>query len=294
MTKIMTSLLAGTAFFGLSAVAQAADMGGAFRAPQVVQASDPVSSTTGGWYLRGDVGIGINRTPTLSSDGIDGLSAGGGSWLHRETADTPFLSVGVGYQFSDYLRGDLTAEYRSSTRWRGNGGMVDPASAVGAYKYAYYDGSYKAADVMANAYIDLGTYAGLTPYVGAGIGAAYVTMGDTYQHTSFPQYGTYADGVMPGASKWNLAWALHTGVAWDVNPRLKLEVGYTYKDLGNVTSKELQCNYAGGVAQNCGEWNSLKHIASNDLHIGMRWLLDPKEAKTPAYAPLSAPIVAKY
>lgn len=288
MTRIMTSLLAGTAFLALTAVGHAADMGGSFRSPQVIQAADPVASSSG-WYLRGDVGIGIpSGSNTLESSGSESVGALGGAWIRRDIEDTPFIGAGVGYQFTDYLRGDLTAEYRSTTRFRGNA-MVPTGG--GNYKYPYYDGNYRAVDVMANGYVDLGTYSGLTPYVGAGIGAAYVMMGDTYQHTSFPQYGTYADGVLPGDSKWNFAWALHTGVTWDVNPRLKLELGYTYKNLGDVKSKELRCNDAGGVSGHCQEWLKLKNIASNDLHLGMRWMLDPTPPRAPVY---QAPIVAKY
>ena len=290
MTRIMTSLLAGTAIFGLTAAAHAADMGSPFRAPQVVGAASDPGSTSSGWYLRGDIGIGVNSSIELDSSGASGVSGLGGRWLRQDVADTPFISAGVGYQFSDYLRGDVTMEYRSTTRFRGNAVVPNGAN----LDYPYYDGQFKAVDVMANGYVDLGNYNGLTPYVGAGIGAAYVMMGDTYQHTSFPAFGTYADGVLPGSSKWNFAWALHTGLTWDVNPRLKLEMGYSYKDLGTVKSKELQCNYNGGVNPNCAEWLSLKRIASNDLHLGMRWLLDPKEQKAPAYMPMAAPVVAKY
>jgi opacity protein-like surface antigen len=143
--------------------------------------------------------------------------------------------------------------------------------------------------ILANAYADLGNYHGLTPYIGAGIGAAYNKMGDTYQHTSFPAFGTYADGVLGSSSKWNLAWALHTGITWDVNSRLKLEMGYSYKSLGEVGSRELRCNEAGGVVTNCNEWLKLKNLASNDLRLGMRWLLNPVEPR-----PMPAPVVAKY
>lgn len=294
MTKFMTTLLAGAAFFGLVTAASAADMGGPLRMPQVIGTANDPGSTSGGWYLRGDVGIGINSGFDLDSLGAEGVTALGGTWLRKDVADTPFISAGVGYQFSDYLRGDITAEYRSATRFRGNADAPYTPT-PGTFKYPFYDGQFRSVDVMANGYVDLGNYNGLTPYVGAGIGAAYVMMGDTYQHTVFPATGgTIVDGVLPGNSKWNFAWALHTGVSWDVNPRLKLEMGYTYKSLGDITSRELRCNEATSVNPNCNEWLKIKHLASNDLHLGMRWLLDPKEQKAPAYAPLAAPVVAKY
>jgi opacity protein-like surface antigen len=35
------------------------------------------------------------------------------------------------------------------------------------------------------------------------------------------------------ASKWNLAWAVHAGLAYKVNPSLTLELAYRYVDLGD-------------------------------------------------------------
>ena len=288
MTKIAIHLLAGTAILGLSAVAQAADMGGPFHAPTVVQPVVDVGSS-GGWYLRGDVGIGINSVPKFSSTGAAGIDANpGASWLARDISDTPFIGAGVGYQFTEFLRGDITAEYRAATRFRANAAYP---RGVGDVAYPYYDGDISSTVILANAYADLGNYNGLTPYVGAGVGMAYNKTGNTYQHTSFPAYGTYADGMLGSSSKWNLAWALHTGVTWDVNSRLKLEMGYSYKSLGEVGSRELRCNEAGGVVTACNEWLKLKNLAANDLRVGMRWILNPVEPKAPVY---SAPVVAKY
>jgi opacity protein-like surface antigen len=173
--------------------------------------------------------------------------------------------------------------------FRSRGSAAYPRSATDI-AYPYYDGSVSSTVVLANVYGDLGNYNGLTPYVGAGIGAAYNKMGDVYQHTSFPAYGTFADGTMQSHGQWNLAWALHTGVSWDVNDRLKLEMGYSYKNLGQVGSRELRCNEGGGVVTQCNEWFKLKNLASNDLHLGMRWLLNPTTPK-PIY---QAPVVAKY
>lgn len=288
MTKIVTSLLAGTAILGLSAVAQAADMGAPFRSPTVIPVAD--SPSANGWYLRGDMGIGLNHLPTFDSTGSAGMNANpNSSWISRDIADTPFIGAGVGYQFNDYLRGDLTAEYRAATRFRAIGSY--PRSATDT-AYPFNDGVNSSAVVLANAYVDLGTYHGLTPYVGAGIGAAYNKTGDVYQHTTFPAFGTIADGVFPGEGKWNLAWALHTGVTWDVNSRLKLDMGYSYKSLGTAKTGELICNESPNVNRHCNEWLSLKNLGTSDLRFGMRWLLDPKDPRTPVYA--SAPVVAKY
>jgi hypothetical protein len=69
-------------------------------------------------------------------------------------------------------------------------------------------------------------------------------------------------------------------------------MGYSYKNLGSVKAGELRCNGNPGVIVQCNERLTLKNLASNDLHIGMRWLLDAKEPRAPIYA--AAPVVAKY
>ncbi len=66
MTKIATSLLAGTAFFGLAVVAQAADMGSPLRGPSVIPSVSEAGSASG-WYLRGDIARRSRRSPTSST-----------------------------------------------------------------------------------------------------------------------------------------------------------------------------------------------------------------------------------
>src|SRR5690606_11090944 len=123
--------------------------------------------------------------------------------------------LGVGYQLNRWLRGDLTAEYRGETGFHGLDTFTD---VNGDPRYNNYTAKKSEWLLLANAYVDLGEWHGISPYVGAGIGAsrntihsfrdagiAYGTPGDP--STSFPTLA-YADA----ASKWNLAWALHAGL----------------------------------------------------------------------------------
>ncbi|MER2604198.1 MAG: outer membrane beta-barrel protein [Siculibacillus sp.] len=284
MTKIATTLLAGTALFGLTVAAQAADMGGMLRGPAVVQpvAEAPVSS---GWYLRGDVGVGFSQRPSLES--IEpGLSK---TFISRDLGDQPFVQLGIGYQFSDYLRGDVTAEYRGSARLRGTSTYASTYGGNPSTNFVSYDTNVRSLAVMANGYIDLGHYSGLTPYVGAGIGAAYNQMDDVYTQTSFYVGGSPQvpqQGIMSGSHKWNLAWALHGGMSWDVNPNLKVDVGYSYKDFGSLTSGIQNCMSGSG----CNEKLGVKHLAFHDVRIGARWMIDPVVRPAPVYG---APVFAK-
>lgn len=111
--------------------------------------------------------------------------------------------VGFGYHFTDYLRGDLNFGLMGNDRFDADGRLfadtanappefgcagtqrttvtdnASGASTVSVDPLARRDcavtasGSVKAYNGMANGYVDLGTYSGLTPYIGAGVGMLY-------------------------------------------------------------------------------------------------------------------------
>ncbi len=47
--------------------------------------------------------------------------------------------------------------------------------------------------------------------------------------------GTTGAGFGRNSSQWNLAWALHAGVAYNVSKCFKVELAYRYLDLGSIT-----------------------------------------------------------
>lgn len=288
MTKIMTSLLAGTAFLGLVSAAQAADMGSPLRGPTVV-ASDPAPVTSGGWYLRGDVGVSIAGKPKLESE-EPGTPKG---FITQDRTDAPKIALGVGYQFNEYLRGDITGEYIASSRVRGIASYNSVYGGTPSTNFVNYDGHLRTFVLMANVYGDLGNFNGLTPYVGVGAGAAYHETSDIWNEVSFYNQATGAPlgpaehGYQPGKGKWSFAWALHTGMTWDISPNAKFDFGYSFKNLGQATSSSQHCYTGTG----CTDTLKIKDIVSHDIHAGIRWTLDPVQ-KAPVYA--SAPVVAKY
>jgi len=91
---------------------------------------------------------------------------------------------------------------------------------------------------MANAYADLGTWWCITPFIGAGIGTARVTIAnftDVGQTTNGGPSSAYADT----ASKWNFAWAVHAGLAYQVNPNVTLELAYRYLNMGDGVTGDI-------------------------------------------------------
>src|SRR5579862_1763114 len=110
--------LGAVAVIALSGAAAAADL---LPPPPMEPPAPIVSADFGGWYLRGDVGLGFNNHPgfTTSPDALaTGVASGYYSNTATETFANPSLStsglfdIGVGYQVNNWFRTDITGELR--------------------------------------------------------------------------------------------------------------------------------------------------------------------------------------
>ena len=233
-----------------------------------------------GWYLRGDVGITNQRVDRLSNS-LDAL--GTIEKVDLGFASSPFVGVGAGYRVNDWLRADVTGEYRSKASFLGLERYRD-AALPGGYGTDEYTATKREAVFLANAYVDLGTYYGFTPFVGAGVGTAY----NTIEHFKDVNTVTRAVAYASPGSKWNLAWALHAGVAYDILPNLKLEFGYRYLNLGDAQTGKIY-TYDGQCAFPGCDNLKFKSVDSHDIKIGLRWALGASAAE--AEVP---PLVRRY
>jgi opacity protein-like surface antigen len=285
MRSVKFLVAAGAASL-LSSAAFAADMPSIMPAPAY---APPVVEDFGGWYLRGDIGFSNQRVNNIAM--ADGRNAQLLSLQETTAFDTAgVFGVGVGYQFNNWLRGDITGQYRGNSNFKGTDVLTFPAGGgVIGNGIDNYSASKSEWLILANGYVDLGTWWCITPFVGAGVGMSRVTIsnytdnGLTNQSGFPPVPGTYPSGATaPQASKWNFAWALHTGLAYKVNPGLTLELGYSYVDLGQGTTGPVT-DYTGFTR---GVPMQFKNITSQDLMFGVRWNLD----NPPVYAP---PLIRK-
>lgn len=131
--------------------------------------------------------------------------------------------AGVGYQINQHFRTDLTADWLSSSNFRGStngfcGVAQTPCTSTDT-------SSYSALLLLANAYVDIGTWHGVTPYVGAGIGGAWVKW-DTLHNSD-----SDGDFFHNGGKGWRFAYALMAGASYCLTDRVKLDVGYRYSHI---------------------------------------------------------------
>ncbi|MFZ1680015.1 MAG: outer membrane protein [Rhizobiaceae bacterium] len=243
-TMLKFALAAGTALMAAQ-IAQAADL----IEPPVIETPPPViyePVQTGGWYIRGDVDY-----SWFQSLGVDYHAGGTLNSFTTATAGQSFsVGAGIGYEISKFLRAELAGDYEFRASFRGStaGDCTLPGGGAPGSCTSVDTASFSVFELMANAYADLGHYHGITPYVGAGIGGAYVSWSDLTNtatcttpdpvgnpcDTTHPGYvgnatsGTWTD-VHGGRGSMRFAWALMAGVSYDINPKLKLDVGYRFK-----------------------------------------------------------------
>ncbi|HKS20590.1 MAG TPA: outer membrane beta-barrel protein [Bradyrhizobium sp.] len=269
--RSVKSLIAAGAATLLSSAAFAADM--AIAPPPPMYAPPPVVEDFGGWYLRGDIGFSNQRVSRLNNV-LDATAIASRQNLSFNTAG--IFGLGVGYKVNNWFRADVTGEYRGNSQFFGTDNLTYPGPAFGADTYNATKSEWV---VLGNAYVDLGTWWCMTPFIGAGVGGARVSIAN-FTDTNTPTGGVaYGDNV----AKWNFAWALHAGVAYKVSPNFTVELAYRYLDMGDGLTGDLRTFNGVNAINNP---MTFKSITSHDLKLGVRWDL----SSPPVYQP---PLVRK-
>ncbi|MFK8250377.1 outer membrane protein [Ancylobacter terrae] len=253
-----------SAIAGLAALAAQTGAGLAADMPEPVYKAPEIPVAVGGWYLRGDIGVSwqdVDNLVSVENQSNDFI------WLGKNFDAAAILGVGVGYKFNDWFRADVTGEYRAKSSFSG----VDTYDYWNGDEYIARTNHYTADKqewvFLANAYLDLGTWHSITPFVGAGIGAASVKVSNYSDWDPTPGYESLA--YAGSDTKWNFAWALYAGLAYQITPTFSVEVAYRYIDLGDgrtadVVASDGTNNYYNPV--------TFEDITSQDVKIGFRWL----------------------
>lgn len=292
MGRSSALLLAAVIAAGATTAASAADL---LPPPPMMEPPPPVDF--GGWYLRGDVGVGINQLSSLRSTFDDPtVLVPFPAFDQQSIGDSTIIGGGVGYQFNHWLRFDLTGEYRTAANYRATQSYTDIWSAqvpvfsrcgggLGATPRCFdlYQAQVRSAVFLANGYVDLGTWYGITPFVGAGVGLANHWFENFNDFA--PQTGGF--GYAHDTSRTNFAWAVMTGLGYNVTPNLKLEMSYRYLDMGRITSGQIFCRTAA-----CPRERQSFDLASHDIRLGFRYMLGGAPAPMPM--PMPGPLIRKY
>ena len=227
------------AMLAFAGVAAAADLPSGQQWPAVMTAPAFVEEYSSGVYVRTDGGFRLNKHGDITS-ALPPFPTN-----HR-LDDSWTVGAGFGYK-AGWLRTDVTVDYGVRTAYKGD-------TALAAPDYAAKFESYTA---LANGYIDLGTWAGITPYVGAGAGIAHLQT----KHFFIVSSGT----SMPETKrKTNFAWAYGGGVSYGLSAKFLIDLNYRHLSYGDVATD----------MDAAGNQLMFKDLKAHEFRAGLRYVLD--------------------
>jgi len=223
----------------------------------VDQAPDYVPVEVGsGWYLRGDVAYLPQKTFKNGDFAIDPITPAS----FDEKDNSIFASIGFGYHFNDYLRADLNLGYLPGNKI-GVGFDNSATAPAGTAIVGSGNLSNYAFSGILNGYVDLGTYVGITPYVGAGVGLVMSKRSLSASYTD--EANSINDFTLSdGKTQYSLAYTLNAGLAYQVSKNVSIDLGYQYFAAPDV-------EYA--TAASLTSYPIHKGISNHQVKLGLRY-----------------------
>ncbi len=236
---------AGAALIGAVYAFQghAADLGPVYPAPAAYAEPDAQFEFGTGWYLRGDAAFGPEDHPVLKATGFTGQKQ---DWTYA-------LGGGVGYKFNSFIRFDVTGDWFEPREYRQVTQV--PGAIVPGVPGPYDTATVRKYDGLANIYIDLGDWYGVTPYVGAGAGFAVF---DPSEHISVADPLIY--GKDNTSTRVKFAWAGMAGVSYQFDPNIAVDLGYRHIDLGRFSTRLVG-------------YEIDHHYTEDQVRIGLRYMI---------------------
>ncbi len=268
-----------------------------------------------GWYLRGDMAWSKDKGPQL----VAGIADAKNRWA---------LDIGAGYKFNNWLRTDATISFNKGRDLAAAGNAVTcPYTLKGLTRQGtdimlgyFWDSEHETCnpqnkaelrktDLMLNAYVDLGSWGGLTPFLGVGAGASMLKSSTSLRYTKTSDGGLYAADLTPQTGIgyphiWMdvhgariTSWVDAAGVTHAGQPPVSFEK-QNWNRQGSKTTFNLAWSLMGGVAYdvtpqlktelsyrylNSGSYTTLASplggaakttAESHQVRIGLRYMLD--------------------
>jgi opacity protein-like surface antigen len=230
MKRYILPAFVGATTLALTA-AQAADL------PQLELPAKPlVQEFFSPWYVRIDGGY------RMSS--VDGGKIFGAPFISSKYQDAPTIGGGVGLKWN-WFRSDVTFDYGSQPDYQGFLFAGTPAVRAKVTNMT----------TLLNGYLDLGTWWGLSPYIGAGVGTTYL------KPASFA-INPITPFAVTNEGRWAFSWAGVVGVGYALSPALILDANYRFLDVGNAHTR---VETLGTI--NYGDWTG------HEFRLGLRYLI---------------------
>ncbi|TLP43035.1 porin family protein [Cohaesibacter sp. CAU 1516] len=236
-------------------VALAADL----PAPPVIEYEPETPVEIGSsWYLRGDLGFAVYQGGHASWTDPTNTNLIG--FHHENIANGWVAGIGAGYYFNKHFRADVILDYRHKVKYDSTSTCTPVSPPAGCTPGDSYEKlNFSAWTLMANGYVDLGTYYSINPYVGGGVGVAWL------KASNHKTVGT--GSPFKNKTRTNFAWNLTTGATFDLAENVKLDANYRFVSLGKART--------GGRRDNSStEPVRFENLYAHDFRVGLRYDLN--------------------
>jgi len=246
MRNMLYAGVAGAAMILGANAASAADL---YTPPPAEQAIAPAPAPSGGWYIGvfGGAAFPLDmKTRAYAFEGDDFSSAeffGSG----KTSFDTGWLVGGnIGYELGNGLRGEVEVSYMQAGNDKVKGRYGEVYDVDGDGELFLGRGSVKAGGdlsatfVLANLWYDFDMGTPFRPYIGGGVGVAFVDQNLKVFGAKLIDDSTTAFAFQAGAG---FKWALSDAIDLDLGYRFKGALDAKLKDRGYYTDGVYEAGY---------------------------------------------------
>ena len=185
----------------------------------------------------GQVGVYVAPKFVYGYTLLDGMKSvnDSGSWAKGSKSDNAFGgALALGYDFNKKFQVPLRAELEYAVFSEVSG----KNSRWNDFYYDYYRQKLNIQNLFLNAYYDFRNSTAFTPYLGLGLGVAFIK--DKGRWTNSYDSDSFSHGAKSSS---NFAWNIGAGLAYDFTDRFSLDLGYRFAGLGKAETKESIYNY---------------------------------------------------
>lgn len=228
---------------------------------------------TSGWYIRGDVSGLAFTTPHATYTTLNGGPLNPQPYQNIRFGQTFGGGLGLGFRAGPF-RFDTTIDLRSPARFSGATNVINswagvpPAPGLVPSPAAIDSLAIASRTALLNAYLELGPFAGFSPYLGFGIGVAHLSASTfrTLPVQAAVDLGALAETrAVAGGSRFSFAYAAMAGIAIDITPQLKLDLGYRFVNMGRASLDAVPA---------AGEQTRIRiaPLTAHEFRVGLRWM----------------------
>lgn len=168
---------------------------------------------------------GFYLTPKVSYNHIKSDVKKGGNYSYSDNVGG--AAIAAGYDFNVHCYAPVRLELELAMRAKTSHSKILENGLWGRESLGSKTG---ATSIFANVYFDFHNESDFIPYIGGGVGAAYLKLENRWKN-----YGATPGTERFNSSGWDFAWNAGAGLAYKLNEQVALDLGYRYTDLGTLS-----------------------------------------------------------